>query len=68
MKLAEPAIFQSITLGEYKVTFLPGGEAFTIPDKEGKSLMSLGSFLIEYKNEKILFDLASGKFRYSAPE
>ena len=87
MKLAEPAIFQSITLGEYKVTFLPDGEAFTIPsfsyhgsteedwknlneylDKEGKSLMSLGSFLIEYKNEKILFDLASGKFRYSAPE
>ena len=26
-------------------------------NKEGKSLMSIGSFLIEYKTEKILFDL-----------
>ena len=87
MKLAEPAIFQSITLGEYKITYLPDGEGYSIPslsyhgsteevqknlkeylNKEGKVLMSIGSFLIEYKNEKILFDLASGKFRYSAPE
>ena len=87
MKLAEPADFKSITLGEYKVTYLPDGEGYTTPsfsyhgsteedwknlkeylDKEGKSLMSMGSFLIEYKNEKILFDLGIGKCRYSTPE
>ena len=87
MKLAQPANFQSITLGEYKITYLPDGEGYTIPslsyhgstendwknlkeylNKEGKSLMSMGSFLIEYKNEKILFDLGIGKCQYSTPE
>ena len=37
-------------------------------NKEGKSLMSIGSFLIEYKNEKILFDLGIGDNHYSTPE
>ena len=31
MKSAEPADFQSINLGEYKVTYLPDGEGYTIP-------------------------------------
>ena len=30
--------------------------------------MSFGSFLIEYKNEKILFDLGIGKCHYETPE
>ena len=87
MKSAEPAVFQSITLGEYKVTYLPDGEGSTIPsfsyhgsteedwknlkqylNKEGKTLMSIGSFLIEYKNEKILFDVGIGKCHYETPE
>ena len=87
IKFAEPAIFQSITLGEYKVTYLPDGVGFTIPsntyhgstvndwknlheylNKKGESLMSIGSFLIEYKNEKILFDLGMGDIHFSAPE
>ena len=87
IKYAEPAIFQSIQIGEYKVTYLPDGEGYTIPsfayhgsseedwkklrqylNKEGKSLMSIGSFLIEYKNEKILFDLGIGDNHYSTPE
>ena len=87
MKSAQPASFQSITLGEYKITYLPDGEGYTIPslsfhgsteedwknlkeylNKEGKFLISFGSFLIEYKNEKILFDLGIGKNHYSAPE
>ena len=37
-------------------------------NKEGKSLMSIGSFLIEYKNEKILFDLGLGDKHFSFPE
>ena len=37
-------------------------------NKDGKSLMSIGSFLIEYKNEKILFDLGVGDKHYSLPE
>jgi 2,4-dienoyl-CoA reductase-like NADH-dependent reductase (Old Yellow Enzyme family)/glyoxylase-like metal-dependent hydrolase (beta-lactamase superfamily II) len=87
MKSAEPADLQSIKMGEYKVTYLPDGEGYTIPsfsyhgsteedwkklkqylNKEGKSLMSIGSFLIEYKNEKILFDLGIGNIHYSQPE
>ena len=87
MKSAQPAVFQSITLGEYKITYLPDGEGYTIPslsyhgsteedwknlkeylNKEGKVLMSIGSFLIEYKNEKVLFDLGIGKNHYSTPE
>ena len=87
MKSAEPAPFQQIQLGEYKVTYLPDGEGYTIPtfsyhgstdedwnkykhylNKEGKSLMSIGSFLIEYKKEKILFDLGIGDNHYSTPE
>ena len=74
-------------MGEYKVTYLPDGEGYTIPsssyhgscdydwknlnaylNKEGKSLMSMGSFLIEYKNEKILFDLGIGNIHFSTPE
>ena len=87
IKSAQPAPFQRITLGEYKITYLPDGEGYTIPtfayhgsteedwkkykqylNKEGKSLMSIGSFLIEYKNEKILFDLGLGKNHFSSPE
>ena len=87
MKSSQPAAFQSITLGEYKITYLPDGEGYTIPslsfhgsteedwknlkeylNKEGKFLISFGSFLIEYKNEKILFDLGIGKNHYSTPE
>ena len=87
MKSAEPADFQSINLGEYKVTYLPDGEGYTIPpisfhgsteedwkklknylNKEDKSLISFGSFLIEYKNEKILFDLGVGDNHISTPE
>ena len=87
VKYAEPAPFQSINLGEYKITYLPNGEGQTIPSfayhgsteedwkkhkdyltKEGKSLMSIGSFLIEYKNEKILFDLGIGNNHFSSPE
>ena len=30
--------------------------------------MSIGSFLIEYKNEKVLFDLGLGRNHYSSPE
>ena len=86
-KIAQPAKFQSISLGEYKITYLPDGEGYTIPalsyhgsteddwknlneylNNEGKSLMSIGSFLIEYKNEKILFDLGLGKNHFSTPE
>ena len=86
-KTAEPAPFQSIQLGEYKVTYLPDGQGYTIPtfayhgstnedwnkykhylNKEGKSLMSIGSFLIEYKSEKILLDLGIGDNHYSSPE
>ena len=37
-------------------------------DKEGKVLLSFGSFLIEYKNEKILFDLGIGSEPISFPE
>ena len=84
---AESAPFQSIEMGEYKVTYLPDGEGYTIPSLsyhgsteedwknlkqylniEGKSLVSIGSFLIEYKNEKILFDLGIGNIHYSQPE
>ena len=87
MKTAEPAVFQSIKMGEYKVTYLPDGEGYTIPsftyhgsieedwknrkeylNKEGKSLISMGSCLIEYKNEKILFDLGIGDIHFSTPE
>ena len=87
VKFAKPAPFQSINLGEYKITYLPDGEGYTIPSfayhgstkedwkkykeyltKEGKSLMSIGSFLIEYKNEKILFDLGLGDKHFSLPE
>ena len=87
MKYAEPAPFQKINLGEYKITYLPDGEGYTIPlfayhgsteedwkkdkeylNKEGKSLMSIGSFLIEYKNEKVLFDLGIGNNHFSSPE
>ena len=87
LKIAQPAKFQSIQMGEYKVTYLPDGEGYTIPsssyhgscdydwknlnaylNKEGKSLMSMGSFLIEYKNEKILFDLGIGNIHFSTPE
>jgi glyoxylase-like metal-dependent hydrolase (beta-lactamase superfamily II) len=87
IKQAEPAPFQSIQMGEYKVTYLPDGQGATIPHlsyhgsteqdwdklksyltKEGKSLMSFGSFLIEYKNEKILFDLGQGDNHISTPE
>ena len=87
IKSSQPAPFQRITLGEYKITYLPDGEGYTIPtfayhgsteedwkkykkylNKEGKSLMSIGSFLIEYKNEKILFDLGLGKNHFSSPE
>ena len=84
---AQPASFQSIQLGEYKITYLPDGEGYTIPslsyhgsteddwkklkkylNKEGKSLKSIGSFLIEYKKEKILFDLGIGPNPFSIPE
>ena len=84
---AQPARFQSIQLGEYKITYLPDGEGYTIPslsyhgsteddwkklkkylNKEGKSLKSIGSFLIEYKKEKILFDLGIGPNPFSIPE
>jgi len=87
MKSAEPAIFQSIKMGEYKVTYLPDGEGYTFPtlafpgtteedwknkkqylNKEGKFLTSMGSFLIEYKNEKILIDLGMGDVHFSVPE
>ena len=37
-------------------------------NKEGKSLMSIGSFLIKYKTEKILFDLGLGDKHFSLPE
>ena len=82
-----PADFQSIKMGEYKITYLPDGKGYTIPsfayfdstdedwnkkkkylNKEGKSLMSIGSFLIEYKTEKILFDLGLGDKHFSLPE
>ena len=84
---AEPADFQSIKLGDYKITYLPDGEGYTIPslsylgstdedwkslknylNNEGKSLISIGSFLIEYKIEKILFDLGVGEKHFSTPE
>ena len=86
IKQAEAADFQSITLGEYKVTYLPDGEGTTLPDlsyhgstsddwnklgqylKNGKALMGIGSFLIEYKKEKILLDLGIGEAHYSTPE
>ena len=86
IKQAEAADFQSINLGEYKVTYLPDGEGLTLPDfsyhgstpddwkklgqylKDGKALMGLGSFLIEYKKEKILLDLGIGEIHYSTPE
>ncbi len=87
IKYVEPAPFQSIKLGEYKITYLPDGEGHVIPSlayegsteedwkkykdyltKEGNSLMSIGSFLIEYKNEKILFDLGMGREHFSSPE
>ena len=70
IKNAETADFQSIKLGDYKITYLPDGEGYTIPslsylgsieedwkklksylNKEGKALMIIGSFLIEYKND-----------------
>ena len=86
MKYAEPAHFQSVQMGEYKITYLPDGEGAIIPtsyygstnddwkklkdylNKKGEALMSFGSFLIEYKKEKILFDLGLGKQHYSTPE
>ena len=87
VKTPEPAGFQSIQMGEYKITYLPDGVGYIIPsfsyhgsteedwkkykqylNKDGKSLMSIGSFLIEYKNEKILFDLGIGKTHFSLPE
>ena len=86
IKEAEAAPFQSIKLGEYKVTYLPDGEGTTLPDlsyhgstpddwkklgqylKKGKALMGAGSFLIEYKKEKILLDLGMGDSHYSVPE
>ena len=36
--------------------------------KDGKALMGIGSFLIEYKKEKILLDLGIGENHYSTPE
>ena len=86
MKKTKAADFQSIKLGEYKVTYLPDGELLTLPDlsyhgstaddwnklgqylKDGKALMGFGSFLIEYKNEKILLDLGIGDTHISTPE
>ena len=87
IKKAEAASFQSIKLGEYKITYLPDGEGYTIPtlafqgstdedwkklksylNNEGKALMSIGSFLIEYKKEKILIDLGLGNNHFSLPE
>ena len=84
---AETAPLESIKLGEYKITYIPDGEASSIPElsfhgssgedwktlkqylnKEGKALISAGSFLIEYKNEKILFDLGIGDQHHSTPE
>ena len=37
-------------------------------NKEGKLLMSVGSFLIEHEHEKILFDLGIGDRHISTPE
>ena len=37
-------------------------------NKEGKLLMSVGSFLIENEHEKILFDLGIGDRHISTPE
>ena len=37
-------------------------------NKEGKVLMSVGSFLIEHEHEKILFDLGIGNRHISTPE
>ena len=87
VKTATTAHFQSIQLGEYKITYLPDGEFTAIPslafkgsteedwkhlkqylNKEGKVLMSVGSFLIEYHQEKILFDLGIGNTHISTPE
>ena len=86
IKQAKAAEFQSIKLGEYKVTYLPDGEILTLPDlsyhgstsddwknlgqylKDGKALMGFGSFLIEYKKEKILLDLGIGEAHFSIPE
>ena len=86
IKQVKAAEFQSIKLGEYKVTYLPDGEILTLPDlsyhgstsddwknlgqylKDGKALMGFGSFLIEYKKEKILLDLGIGEAHFSIPE
>ena len=86
IQIAQAASFQTIKLGEYKITYLPDGEGITLPDlsyhgstsddwnklgqylKEGKALMGIGSFLIEYKQEKILLDLGIGQCHYSTPE
>ena len=87
IKTATTAHFQSIQIGEYKITYLPDGEFTAIPslafkgsteedwknlkqyiNKEGKVLMSVGSFLIEYHHEKILFDLGIGNNHISTPE
>ena len=87
IKYAEPAIFQSIILGEYKVTYLPDGIIYNIPsityqgstendwknlheylNKKGETVMGIGAFLIEYKNEKILLDTGLGNKHYSTPE
>ena len=87
LQYAETAPLESIKLGDYKITYIPDGEASSIPElsfhgssgedwktlkqylnKEGKALISAGSFLIEYKNEKILFDLGIGDQHHSTPE
>ena len=86
VKKVEAPVFQSIQLGEYKVTYLPDGEGLSLPDisyrgstnedwknfgqylKDGKALNGIGSFLIEYKKEKILLDLGIGENHYSTPE
>ena len=86
IKQAEAADFQSIKLGEYKITYLPDGEGATLPDlsyrgstsddwkklgqylNNGKALMGIGSFLIEYKKEKILLDVGLGENQFSTPE
>ena len=56
MKSAEPAVFQSITLGEYKVTYLPDGEGSTIP-----SFSYHGSTEEDWKNLNEYLD-KEGKF------
>ena len=87
VKLARTSGFQTIQMGDYKITYLPDGEFTAIPslafkdstdedwknhkqylNKEGKLLMSVGSFLIEHEHEKNLFDLGIGDRHISTPE